>query len=149
MPEDAKPGFDDLTWLAYRAADALGAAFNKVSRDAGLTDLRDWLVLALLTLDDAERTQLEIATHLAIDRSTLVPILDRLERDGLVIRTTSTRDRRARIPKVTPAGVKVYERVAIAREEAINDRLAGIQPSDRAAFHATLWRIVGEPPPER
>jgi hypothetical protein len=40
------PGVDDLTWLAHRAADALGAAFNKVSRDAGLADLRDWLILA-------------------------------------------------------------------------------------------------------
>ena len=43
------PGVDDLTWLAYRAADALGEAFNKVSRDAGLADLRDWLVLALIS----------------------------------------------------------------------------------------------------
>src|SRR6202040_2334155 len=29
------PGVDDLTWLAYRAAEALGEAFNKVSREAG------------------------------------------------------------------------------------------------------------------
>src|SRR5260370_995635 len=28
------PGVDDLTWLAHRAADALRAAFNKVSNDA-------------------------------------------------------------------------------------------------------------------
>src|ERR1700683_5373092 len=58
------PGVDDLTWLAYRAADALGEAFNKVSRDAGLADLRDWLVLALISGDGTQRTQLEIATHL-------------------------------------------------------------------------------------
>jgi hypothetical protein len=32
---------------------------------------------------------------------------------------------------------------AIAREAAINDRLAAIPPSGRASFHATLWRIVG------
>ncbi len=74
------PGVDDLTWLAHRAADALGAAFNKVSRDAGLADLRDWLVLALISGDGAQRTQLQIATQLGIDKSTLVPLLDRLER---------------------------------------------------------------------
>ena len=144
----AGPGVDDLTWLAYRAAGALGEAFNKVSREAGLADLRDWLVLALITGDGKQRTQLEIATQLGIDKSTLVPILDRLERDGLIVRTFSERDRRVRIPRATPAGLRVASQVAIARDAAINDRLAAIAPSQRAAFHATLWSIVegGAPP---
>jgi DNA-binding MarR family transcriptional regulator len=133
---------EDLTWLAYRAAEALGEAFNKVSRDAGLADLRDWLVLALIS-DGADRPQLEIATHLGIDRSTLVPLLDRLEQNGLLVRTVSVRDRRARIPRVTPAGLEIVKKVAIAREAAINERLAALPPSQRAAFHATLFSIVG------
>ena len=136
------PGVDDLTWLAHRAADALGAAFNKVSRDAGLADLRDWLVLALISSDGTQRTQLQIATQLGIDKSTLVPLLDRLERDGLIVRTSSERDRRVRIPQATPAGIEVVKKVAIARDAAINDRLAAIPPSERAIFHATLWSIV-------
>src|SRR5580700_7831171 len=136
------PGVDYLTWLAHRAADALGAAFNKVSRDAGLADLRDWLVLALISSDGTQRTQLHIATQLGIDKSTLVPLLDRLERDGLIVRSTSERDRRVRIPQATPAGIKVVKEVAVARDAAINDRLAAIPPAERASFHATLWRIV-------
>lgn len=136
------PGVDDLTWLAHRAADALGAAFNKVSRDAGLADLRDWLVLALISGDGTPRTQLQIATQLGIDKSTLVPLLDRLERDGLIVRTSSERDRRVRIPQATPAGIEVVKKVAIARDAAINDRLAAIPPSERVIFHATLWSIV-------
>jgi MarR family transcriptional regulator, transcriptional regulator for hemolysin len=137
-----QPGVDDLTWLAHRAADALGAAFNKVSRDAGLADLRDWLVLALISGDDTQRTQLQIATQLGIDKSTLVPLLDRLERDGLIVRTSAERDRRVRIPQPTPAGIEVVKKVAIARDAAINDRLAAIPPAERASFHATLWTIV-------
>jgi DNA-binding MarR family transcriptional regulator len=140
-PVPENPG-EDLTWLAYRAAEALGDAFNKVSRDAGLTDLRDWLVLALIG-GGTERTQLEIATHLGIDKSTLVPLLDRLEKNGLLVRTVSERDRRVRIPRATPAGVEVVKKVATARDAAINDRLAAIPPSERAAFHATLFSIVG------
>lgn len=136
------PGVDDLTWLAHRAADALGEAFNKVSRDAGLADLRDWLVLALISGDRTQRTQLEIATQLGIDKSTLVPLLDRLEKDGLMVRTVSERDRRVRIPQATPAGVTMVKKVAIARDAAINDRLAAIPPSQRASFHAMLWSIV-------
>jgi DNA-binding MarR family transcriptional regulator len=143
-PAAGSPGADDLTWLARRAADALGEAFNKAARDAGLTDLRDWLVLALISGDQAQRTQLEIATHLGIDKSTLVPLLDRLERDGLVIRATSERDRRVRFPQATPTGVRIVKEVAIARDAAINDRLAAIPPAERASFHATLWKIVAD-----
>jgi hypothetical protein len=47
-----------------------------------------------------------------------------------------------RIPQATPAGVKIVRQVAIARDAAVNDRLAAIPPSERASFHATLWRIV-------
>ena len=113
-----------------------------MSREAGLADLRDWLVLALISGDGTQRTQLEIATQLGIDKSTLVPLLDRLERDGLIVRSTSERDRRVRIPQATPAGIKVVKQVAIARDAAINDRLAAIPPAERASFHATLWKIV-------
>jgi DNA-binding MarR family transcriptional regulator len=135
----------DLTWLAHRAADALGEAFNKVSREAGLADLRHWLVLALVS-DGPKRTQLEIAKQLGIDKTTLVSILDRLEKDGLIVRTHSENDRRVRIPEATPAGVEVFKKVSIAREAAIGERLAAIPASERAIFHKVLWSIVESTP---
>ncbi|QUQ68849.1 MarR family winged helix-turn-helix transcriptional regulator [Kutzneria sp. CA-103260] len=138
---DATSASGDLTWLAYRAAAALGDAFNEVSRDAGLADLRDWLVLALIS-KGPERTQLEIATELGVDKTTLVSILDRLERGGLVVRTLSARDRRVRIPEATAKGIEVMEQVAIARDTAISRRLAAIPTRDHAKFHAMLWSIV-------
>jgi DNA-binding MarR family transcriptional regulator len=131
----------DLTWLVFRTADALAAAFNQAARDSGLTDLRDWLVLALIS-DGTERTQFEIASHLGIDKSTLVPILDRLEKAGLLVRTASERDRRVRIPRPTQTGREVADAVAVARDRAVNERLAAIPVAERAAFHATLFNIV-------
>ena len=143
MPPDAVagPGAGDLTWLAYRAAGALGEAFNKVSREAGLADLRDWLVLALITGDGKQRTQLEIATQLGIDKSTLVPLLDRLERDGLIIRATSERDRRVRIPQATPPASRL-SRTSPSPGTPQSMIASPPSPPDRASFHATLWRIV-------
>jgi DNA-binding MarR family transcriptional regulator len=135
------PQTSDLTWLAHRAAEALGEAFNKVSRDAGLADLRDWLVLALVS-DGTQRTQLEIATELGIDKTTLVSLLDRLVKDGLVVRKMSERDRRVRIPEATAKGVEVRKKVSIARDAAINERLAAIPEAERAVFHSVLWNIV-------
>jgi DNA-binding MarR family transcriptional regulator len=89
----------------------------------------------------------EIATELGIDKSTLVPLLDRLERSGLITRTADARDRRVRIPQVTPAGVEVAGRVALARETALSERLAAIPPAEQTHFHTTLWKIVEGPVP--
>jgi DNA-binding MarR family transcriptional regulator len=140
-PPDATSASGDLTWLAHRAAAALGDAFNAVSRDAGLNDLRDWLVLELISTGP-ERTQLEIAAELGVDKTTLVSILDRMERDGLVIRELSTRDRRVRIPRATEKGIEVKDQVAIARDTAIMRRLSSIPVRDHAKFHTMLWSIV-------
>lgn len=137
----ATPPVDDLAWLALRAADALASSFATVSREAGLSDLRDWLVLALVA-DGRQRAQLEIADELAIDKTTLVAVLDRLEREGLVVRTASDHDRRVRIPVPTEKGVAVKDQVKVARDAALNQRLASMAEEDRAHFHATLWAIV-------
>lgn len=131
----------ELVWLAHRAAEALTGAFNSASRGAGLADLRDWLVLALIS-DGADRTQIEIASELDIDKTTLVTVLDRLEQSGLIVRGVSDRDRRARIPRITPKGLEVKSTVAIAKEAAIDNKLTAIPVADRPWFHATLWRIV-------
>ncbi|MGV9378241.1 MarR family winged helix-turn-helix transcriptional regulator [Nonomuraea sp. NPDC003707] len=143
MPRDSDRSVpaEDLTWLAHRAAEALKEAFNRVSRAAGLADLRDWLVLALVS-DGSQRTQLEIARELDIDKTTLVAIIDRLEKDGLIIRNVSERDRRVRIPAATPRGVEVKNQVAVARDAAISERLAAIPASEHARFHSMLWSIV-------
>lgn len=60
---------------------------------------------------------------------------------GLLVRQMSAPGS-GRIPQATPAGIEVVKKVAIARDAAINDRLAAIPPSERAIFHATLWSIV-------
>ncbi|MBB6556286.1 MarR family winged helix-turn-helix transcriptional regulator [Nonomuraea rubra] len=141
---DRRDAAEDLTWLAHRAAEALKGAFNQVSRAAGLADLRDWLVLALVS-DGSQRTQLEIARELDIDKTTLVAIIDRLEKDGLIVRNVSERDRRVRIPSATPRGVEVKNQVAIARDAAISARLAAIPAAEHAKFHGMLWSIVEGP----
>lgn len=78
-----------------------------------------------------------------------MPLPDRLERDGLIVRTIPERDRRVRMPRATPASVEIAEKIAVARDAAINDRLAAIPPSERASFHATLWNIAESTAPEK
>jgi len=127
LPREPSRGRPDLAGLP-RGRRA-GEAFNKVSREAGLADLRDWLVLALSSGDGTQRNP---AGHRDPARASTSPPWCRCSTAWNGTASSSgpppSRDRRVRIPQATPAGVKVVKQVAIARDAAINDRLAATPP---------------------
>ncbi|WP_157000439.1 MarR family winged helix-turn-helix transcriptional regulator [Leucobacter komagatae] len=131
----------DLTWLMQRATRVLSDDFDELARNEGLSDLRDCLVLAVVG-DGAERTQLEISRSLGIDKTTLVAILDRLEKQGLLTREHLLTDRRVRIPSITPTGTAVLDRVMEARDRAVADRLNALPADEGAVLRTALWRIA-------
>ncbi len=55
----------------------------------------------------------------------------------------------ARLLQATPRGAEMVNKVAMARDAVIDDRLAAIRPADRATFHAVLWSIVTGDAPQR
>src|ERR1700689_2249094 len=90
----------DLTWLLHRAAQRMRVALDQVARAQGLSGVRDWIVLSALIAGPGG-TQLALGHALGLDKTTLTSLLDRLETDGLVVRSLDPHDRRARIPEVT------------------------------------------------
>jgi DNA-binding MarR family transcriptional regulator len=131
----------DLTLLLHAAADRMVVDLDKAAIDLGLSDVRDWLVLAVLD-DGTQRTQLELSRVVCVDKTTLISVLDRLEQQGLVVRTVDPRDRRVRIPQITEAGQGVYAKFAAARDAAESHALEGIDTADRALLFDLLARIA-------
>src|SRR3712207_3944214 len=74
----------DLHWCLVRVARGLGAAENEVVQRHGLS-LHGYVVLAELH-DSPSRNQLALSRASMIDKSTMVRVLDDLERDGYVRR---------------------------------------------------------------
>ena len=70
--------------------------------------------------------------------------LDRLEQQGLVIRRPDPRDRRARIPEITPAGNDLRAQVADASAIAEAHALSGFTADDVATFRRMLFEIIGD-----
>lgn len=139
------PQTADLTWLMHRAVSTLSTIFDTVCREAGLVDLRDWLVLATVS-DGERRTQHELSQVLGIDKSTLMAIIDRLEKQDLVSRELSPTDRRVRYPITTTVGTALAEKVAQARAHAIAEHLRVIPDDNVVALRSTLWSVLtGEP----
>jgi len=86
--------------------------------------------------------QLALATAIGYDKSRLIPLLDELEQDGLVVREQDPADRRNRRVRLTPAG---KARLAAARADiqAMEDDLLGaLSPADRRALLRSLTRLA-------
>jgi DNA-binding MarR family transcriptional regulator len=98
---------------------------------------RQYLILAVLGTD-APPSQLELAGLCGLLPAQVVPVLDELERRGLVARQRSEEDRRRSVVRLTQAG---EESLAKADELArsIEDTLFGeLGASEREQLHGTL-----------
>lgn len=135
------PFTSDLTWLMHRAVKVLTENFDAACQESGLRDMRDTLVLATAG-DGTPRTQIEIATTLGLDKSTLMSIIDRLEEQGYLVREADPANRRIRIPRTTKAGHEVLGRALTARDRAVDETLSGFVDGDVGQLRTLLWKIA-------
>ena len=105
----------------------------------GIT-FRQCQVLAWLTLEGGSLSQVELADRMNIEPPTLVSVLDRMERDGLVARESCPEDRRKKrirpLPKANPVWKKIVACAERVRSMAFRD-----MSSDQLAM--LLLRING------
>jgi len=70
-----------------------------------------WMTIAMVAKSEEPMSQKTLATLVEVEGSSMVAMLDRLERDGLVERLPSPTDRRVKLVRLTAAGHKVYAEV--------------------------------------
>jgi DNA-binding MarR family transcriptional regulator len=131
----------DLTILLHAAVNRVTIYLDHAAAEMGLNDARDWLVLAALE-DGEQRTQLELSRVVCVDKTTLIAVLDRLERQELIVRTVDPSDRRVRIPQITDAGRRMFATFAAARDAAEARALDGVSKEDRDLLLTLLGRIA-------
>ncbi len=70
-----------------------------------------------------------------------------LERDGYVLRRSSSRDRRAVLVRLTAAGRRHFTAMARAHERLIAQRLGGLTSAERCLLHTLLGTVKQRVPP--
>jgi len=101
-----------LGYALRRAQSAVFADFAATFAKAGEALAPGEFGLLVLVDRNAGLSQMALARALGIDRSTLVPILDRLQARGLLVRRGSPTDGRTHALMLTPAGAKALVRFA-------------------------------------
>lgn len=87
-------------------------------------------------------SQIAIAERVGLDKTTLTYLLDDLEREGLMKRTTDPNDRRSRHISLTAGGSKALAHYSRAVEQVDQQILARLGV-DAAQFQLSLMKVAG------
>jgi MarR family transcriptional regulator for hemolysin len=118
-------------WLCM-TGHAYERAMNEQLARQGIT-YRQAQVLAWLALE-GEQSQTELATHMQIEPATLVRVLDRMERDGLVSRAGCAEDRRRNVIKPLPKAKPVWKKITSVAERVRAQVVEGLSARQIATF---------------
>src|SRR5271154_4412947 len=106
-----------MTDIEERFSDALHAtsrawrqALDRRLRYLGVSQA-SWMTIAVAAKAAAPLSQSELADRLGVEGATMVSMVDRLVKAGLVAREASSTDRRIKRVVLTAAGVAIYEKV--------------------------------------
>jgi MarR family transcriptional regulator, transcriptional regulator for hemolysin len=93
-----------------------------------------WMTIAIAAKAESPLSQSELADRLGVEGATMVAMVDRLVKAGLVAREASSTDRRVKRVVLTTAGVAIYEKV---KTEADTLRKQLLAKMDRKKLQAT------------
>lgn len=137
LPEDQRA----VATLLHRAAALWRVKLDERLRPWGMTQAT-WRVLWALHTAEERHNQRSLAAHLGIETPTLVRLLDRMEKLGLVGRCPDAQDRRQKHLEIKPDGLAVVasiEREVVAMRQ---EMLAGLDRDALQACREVLRRIV-------
>jgi DNA-binding MarR family transcriptional regulator len=92
--------------------------------------------------------QQQIGAAMGIDPSTMVALIDELERAGLAKRRPHPTDRRAREVVITPKGRRTVERGRSLAREVEDDVLKGLPSAERRELLRLLRKALSSAPPQ-
>lgn len=129
----------DVTFLLSWASHALQTEMTAALTELAITPRAHCVLQKSL---HGDMTQSQIADAIGLDKTTMVVIADKLEKEGLAERRPSATDRRARVIVATDKG-----RELVARSDGIVSRIhadvLGTLPEEiRGAFIEGLTRLV-------
>jgi DNA-binding MarR family transcriptional regulator len=130
-----------LFFRIWRASHVQGAAaLETVGLTPGL--------FAVLNVVGARKgaIQQELGSLMGIDRTTMVSLVDQLERDGLAKRRPSPKDRRAREISITPSGRRVLRSARRLLAQAEDEVLAGLSDEERHQLLTLIRQALEEAP---
>jgi DNA-binding MarR family transcriptional regulator len=106
---------------------------------------RHYGIIATLYSEGALPQQ-TIGEKIEIDRTSMVLLVDDLEKKRLVVRGTHPQDRRYHLIDLTPSGKKLFEKMDKLVEDVEEDFLVTLTHSEKDAFRRILMKLIKKLP---
>ena len=111
----------------HHAARAWRLVLDRRLKDLGVGQA-GWLSIGVIAKSRQALSQSELADRVGVEAATMVPMIDRLVKSGLVQRVPSELDRRIKLVLLTPAGWDVYGKVKAEADVCRQAFLADVDP---------------------
>jgi MarR family transcriptional regulator, lower aerobic nicotinate degradation pathway regulator len=116
------------------------ALFLDETAQLGLTSVQYSALNAIVQLPDLD--QASLSGVIALDKTTLVKVLDRLVAKDLITRVRSTTDRRCHVLNATDKGKKAIADILPMLDRIQERMLAPLAPDEQVVFLSLLSKIV-------
>jgi MarR family transcriptional regulator, organic hydroperoxide resistance regulator len=123
-------------------ADTTARLLREVERLLAAHDmtLPQFDVLSNLAMQD-DLTQQDLARRLQVTKGNVCGLIDRLEKQGLVVRRPDARDGRINRLSATPAGRALIERMRPLHDRLVQDLLKPLSADDIAGLQTVLSKL--------
>ena len=130
---------DSLPMMLYRTLDAVMPRFRRIFNQFGITE-QQWRVLRVL-VDEPEPALRELAGHTLIPAPSLVGVIDRLEKSGLVARQRCSHDRRRVLIRITDQGRELQAELAPLVARAYTGLMQSLAPREWIRLLESLQKL--------
>ena len=128
-------------FIGFNLRLAQDASFQTYAQRVGKPHLRPGRFAAMMLIhQNPGITQMELSRAIARDKSSVTPLVQTLQREGLITRTPSETDRRRVHMRLTEAGEKALESLLAHAEE--HDRKLDAIVGDRKAELLELLKMI-------
>lgn len=146
LVRDLEPVAHEGLLNVYYTAALLKKLARGLFRPFGITDVQ-FNVLQLLAYHTGEQgglTQAELGHMMLVNRANITPLIDRMEKAGLVVRSPVPGDRRYHLVQLTPDGRKLLTEVEEKYRDWIDDLMGRVNTEDLEQLIASLGVLRGQ-----
>jgi MarR family transcriptional regulator for hemolysin len=126
----------------HNTARAWRLAVDRRLKSLGVSQA-SWMTITVAAKARTPLSQSELADRLAVEGATMVSMVDRLVKAGLVLREPSTTDRRVKHVVLTDAGNRLYARVRAEAAAVRKELLRDIDPKHLLVATELLEKLQG------
>ncbi|MDJ0037019.1 MarR family transcriptional regulator [Pantoea allii] len=130
-----------FTHLLHLTAHAWRLAVDRHLKDSGLST-SSWMAIGLIASEPQRLTQTELAQRMGLEDASMVPLIDRLVKQDLLMRVQPVEDRRKRHLVLTEKGNEAFVNVKTHADALRTELLDDIDPQELVIVERVLETLL-------